>query len=100
MRQPVRDDAPPADCSTCPIAPSRRDFLQQATLAAASAAVALGLKPMAALAESVRFVTATGGSGALKSYSIPAKDGVEIDHANELILVRAQGAVYAFRSEE
>jgi nitrite reductase/ring-hydroxylating ferredoxin subunit len=78
------------DCTgDCPIA--RRAFLKHAT----AALVAAGLAPRSALA-SARPIRALSRASAEVRYPIPAKDGVQFDDDNEVILVRHTGKVYAF----
>lgn len=100
-------DDPCAGCGACPAdlepqhpALGRRGFLRDSIAAAAAGALlTLGLTRSAAAAMPVRFITATVGGGAggdTKRYPIPAADGVQIDRDAEVILVRWQGAVYAF----
>lgn len=91
------DPAGAADCAgDCPIGPDRRAFLRQAGLAAAAALVGLGAASRAALAQPLAFTAATGGTGGERTYAVPATDGATIDTANEVILVRWEGAMYAF----
>jgi Rieske Fe-S protein len=71
----------------------RRDFLQTAGCFAGALA-ALGIS-RDALAAPVVFVD-SDQAGAEKSYPIPAADGISIDRAAQVILVRAAGHVYAF----
>lgn len=77
-------DESPHDCDACPV--DRRAFLGRAVFAILAACGAATVSPAAALA--VR-----GGEG---TYPIPAADGVQIDKENEVIIVRHQGAIYAF----
>src|SRR4051812_8240017 len=84
------------DCSGCVVAEvSRREFLRDAGVAAA-AALALVSAPSRLLAEPLRLIAATRAAGAMRSYPVPATDGVSIDKENEVILVRWQDAIYAF----
>jgi nitrite reductase/ring-hydroxylating ferredoxin subunit len=83
-------------CSGCAIAEtSRRQFLRDAGLAAA-AALALVSAPSRLLAEPLRLIAAKSTGGTMRTYPVPATDGVSIDKENEVILVRWQNAVYAF----
>jgi nitrite reductase/ring-hydroxylating ferredoxin subunit len=66
-------------CTDCP---SRRDFLQ--------IVAALGLAALPVL-----FVDGVEAAGAQK-YPFPAADSVTIDRKQQVIIVRAQGHVYAF----
>ncbi|MDQ6718844.1 MAG: Rieske (2Fe-2S) protein [Gemmatimonadota bacterium] len=80
------------DCGGCPLIPERRDFFRKASALAISA-IALGLPLRSATAKVL--ASATGGAKML-SYRVPATDGAEIDHDNEVILVRYRNEVFAF----
>lgn len=73
------------DCQGCGLAGDRRSFLREAL------GIALGMMlPVSA-------VTGTRVPGRFElSFPVPAEDGATIDKANELILVRYHGMVYAF----
>ena len=90
MTRPVPNDA----CAGCDL--PRRAFLRDAAagtlgtlgaLGALGALLALGL-PAAALAGTP--------AGAALTYPLPAQDGALVDREHDVILVRWQGAVYAF----
>jgi nitrite reductase/ring-hydroxylating ferredoxin subunit len=83
------------DCAGCGVAPDRREFLRTSAAAVAAALLALGARRADALAP-LAFTSARGARGNVRTYSIPAKDGAEIDKENEVILARWQGSVYAF----
>ena len=85
------------DCNTCPISSStRRDFVRDAaTLGVAGILATLGISRTAA-ALPVSMIEAISRSAETLSYAIPAKDGVQIDKDNDVILVRWQNLVYAF----
>jgi nitrite reductase/ring-hydroxylating ferredoxin subunit len=85
------DDA----CQGCDVRDSRRQFLRDAALAVAGIAVALGL-PSRAHGLDMSFGAAVRVRGAKASYALPTADGATIDKEREVILVRWQGAVYAF----
>ncbi len=75
------------DCSSCT---ARRDFLRTAVTATVLAGLSsLGPVQMLAALEPRR------AGGAVK-YPLPPTDGVSIDSANEVILCRNAGDVYAF----
>jgi len=81
------------DCSgDCPVA--RRVFLKDVSVFAA-ALVAAGMLPRVAAA-APRPIRALSRDRAEVRYPIPAKDGVHFDDANEVILVRNAGHVFAF----
>lgn len=81
------------DCAgDCIVA--RRAFLKDVSLFAA-ALVTAGFAPRLAAA-APRPMTALSRVGGDVRYPLPAKDGVEFDSANEVILVRNAGKVYAF----
>ncbi len=73
---------------------ARRIFLRDVTVLAAGL-VAAGLAPRGAAAMPAP-VQALLRAGTDVRYPIPAKDGVSFDKANEVILVRYTGKVYAF----
>jgi len=81
------------DCNGCEL--SRRAFLRDAGVAAA-AALALVAAPKGLFAEPLRLIGASGRNDTTRSYPIPSADGVSIDKESEVILVRSQGALYAF----
>jgi nitrite reductase/ring-hydroxylating ferredoxin subunit len=72
---------------------SRRDFLHQGACALLTAG-ALGLAAGDVSALPVSFVTAATAAGE-RRYPLPAADGVSIDRAAQVILVRAGRSVYA-----
>jgi nitrite reductase/ring-hydroxylating ferredoxin subunit len=67
-------------CDRCGSNTTRRQFLQDC----AGLGLALAILPGRA------------GTGSVVRYPIPAADGVTIDKQNDVILVRWQGAMYAF----
>lgn len=77
--------------SPCVGCTARRTFLRQAVTATAAVAGLSLLGPVEALAALEPRV----GRGPVK-YALPAVDGVSIDAANEIILCRNAGEVYAF----
>jgi nitrite reductase/ring-hydroxylating ferredoxin subunit len=88
--------APTDECAGCTLHEGRRAFLREASIAVAGILAMLGV-PSPARALPLRLAGALALSGTEATYSLPATDGVTIDKAHELILVRWQGAVYAFR---
>ena len=88
----LRDDCA-GDCS---LPASRRRFLRDSFAAVATALVAVGMPKSAAMAMPLEFIEGTRSGRDPVSYPIPAADGAQIDKKNEVILVRSQGAVYAF----
>ena len=83
-------------CNTCPIASTtRRAFVRVAMIGVAGALATLGISSSAA-ALPVSMIEALARKDEKITYAIPAADGVRIDKDNEVILVRWQGAVYAF----
>ena len=72
---------------------SRREFIQTIGCFAAALA-ALGV-PREVLAAPVTLIESEQ-AGAEKVYPIPAADGVSIDRAAQVIVVRSSGHVYAF----
>jgi len=87
-----------SDCDQhdCFVPTDRRRFLRDSFLAVAGALLAVGASSTAALGMPLEFIESTRGKGTLRTYPIPATDGAQVDKANDVILVRWQGAVYAF----
>lgn len=85
-----------ADCAGCELPTSRRRFLRDSFLSMASALVAVGVSRSSALAMPLEFIEGTRHTGQTVSYPIPIADGAQIDKKNDVILVRWQGALYAF----
>lgn len=84
------------ECPGCPLATDRRAFLRHAGLATMGALVMVGIPPgLAATTRPVRAIPRKRRD-ANPIYPIPAQDGVQIDHVNDVILVRWKNAVYAF----
>lgn len=77
----------------------RREFLQQCAAGAAVLGLTLGLPgKLGARPVTLRWLEGSrreGRDGEI-AYPIPAEDGVFVDRGNELILARAEGAIYAF----
>jgi len=88
------------DCDDCSlhqtVGASRRDFLRQSALVVGVLATASGIAPEAVSALPVHFGSGRRTSETDVTYPIPAADGTTIDEKNQVILVRYQGAVYAF----
>jgi len=82
-------------CDGCSLV-ARRTFLRDAATMAASALVGLGAAPGMAAAAPIELVNALGGRREEKMYSIPDADGSQVDKANDLIITRWAGKVYAF----
>ena len=86
------------DCTACTAAfgPDRRAFLRAAGARVATVLVGLGVAPHLALAQPLAFTAGRAGTAETRSYPTPATDGAVIDRDAEVILVRWQGAIYAF----
>jgi nitrite reductase/ring-hydroxylating ferredoxin subunit len=82
------------DCDRCPLV-GRRDFLRDASLAAAGVLMALGAVP-AALSAQPAFVAPLSSRDEEKTYAIPTTDGTQIDKSSGTILTRWQGKVYVY----
>lgn len=84
------------ECEDCQLTPDRRAFLRHAGLATVGALIMVGVPP--GLAATTRPVRASEPRrrNANPSYPIPAQDGVQIDHNNDVILVRWNNEVFAF----
>lgn len=83
------------DCEQCPLV-RRREFLQDAAIAAAGLLVSLGMMPSSALAAPLRPVSPVHQSDEEKAYPIPSADGAQIDRPNAAIITRWQGKVYVY----
>jgi nitrite reductase/ring-hydroxylating ferredoxin subunit len=84
------------ECQGCPLATNRRDFLRHAGLATMGALIMVGVPPgLAASTRPMRLV-ARRRRDPNPTYPIPSQDGVEIDHKNDVIVVRWKSALYAF----
>jgi nitrite reductase/ring-hydroxylating ferredoxin subunit len=85
------------DCTgACSLPAGRRQFLRQSFVAAAAALVAVGMPGSTAFALPLDFIEGDRRAGETVTYPIPSADGAQIDKKNEVILVRWQGALYAF----
>lgn len=87
-------ERPTSDCDDCPLV-GRREFLRDASLAAAGILTALGAAPSALAAQPV-FISPVSVRDEEKSYAIPAADGTQIDKSSGTILTRWQGKVYVY----
>jgi Rieske Fe-S protein len=86
------------DCGGCPLS-SRRDFLRELGLGAATLFASLGVVRSAGAmlpALPVSAGTARRRDGAMRVYEVPGADGVQIDKENQVILARWAGSVFAF----
>lgn len=89
-----RDGAP--DCGACPVTVGRRQFFQEAAVAAIAALFTVGLSRSAAAQLPIAFTAALDRSSRGLTYNVPAANGVEIDREAEVILVRWDNEVHAF----
>jgi nitrite reductase/ring-hydroxylating ferredoxin subunit len=89
----AREDCEQHDCF---IPVDRRRFLRDSFLSVAGALVAVGMRKADAFAMPLAFTEARYSTDSVHTYSLPLADGAQIDKANGVILVRWQGAVYAF----
>ena len=83
-------------CEACPLVTDRRAFLRQMALVVAGTLASTGLSPSAAFANGARYIAPFAARANERRYDLPRVDGVAIDSANEVILARWQGHVYAF----
>ena len=81
-------------CDGCSLV-ARRTFLRDTAMATA-ALMGLGVAPGLAAAAPIEFVHSIGGGGEERSYAVPPTDGAQIDKANDAIITRWEGKVYAF----
>lgn len=93
---PSPPESHPERCAECALAPERRRFLQELGLVTAAVLLGLGVPRQRALAMTPSPLRARHGTDDKITYPIPAADGVQIDRDNQVILVRWQGAIYAF----
>ncbi|MDQ2890001.1 MAG: Rieske (2Fe-2S) protein [Gemmatimonadota bacterium] len=87
-------------CNECAIMEGRRSFLRNAALAAVLASIGV-FSGSARTARGMSTVLTTGrrndpANPQSVSYPLPATDGAQIDHGNDVILVRWQNEIYAF----
>ncbi len=82
------------DCTGCPVDTERRAFFRTATATVAAALAGLGAAPRIAEALMVHRVTGRR-VGATVKYAIPATDSVQIDKANEVIVIRWEKSIVA-----
>jgi Rieske Fe-S protein len=94
MSTPI-DDSRDAECAGCTLA-TRRSFLQDAAGLVVAALVGIGLDARTASALPVRLASADHARSGAVTYPVPAADGVTIDRANDVMIARYQGKVYAF----
>jgi nitrite reductase/ring-hydroxylating ferredoxin subunit len=87
-------DCPDADCRTD--ATPRRAFLARGIAVVTLALTGTGLDLDDALALPVAFAAGAPTAGTERAFAIPAADGVVIDRAAQVIVVRYQNRVYAF----
>ena len=85
-------------CDECPVATaSRRVFLRNAAIAVVGAlSLTAAASTASALLDSMREAEPLDIAGDLRTYAIPATDGIVIDAANDVMLARWQNRAYAF----
>jgi nitrite reductase/ring-hydroxylating ferredoxin subunit len=81
-------------CEGCGSCVGRRDFVLRGFGALVAAAV-MGTLPRSVAAQPIRWIQGTG-SGAARRYPVPTDDGVHVDRAQEIIVVRYRGLLAAF----
>jgi Rieske Fe-S protein len=91
-----KDTIPSPACDACELSLGRRRFIQGVGFAALAVLAELGVPSAVALAMTPGRARAGRMLAGNPTYPIPATDGVQIDHEEEVILVRWQGAIYAF----
>lgn len=83
------------ECTACPIAEiGRRKFVHDILTGVAGVLLTPSLARAATLV--VETTSPVASNANLRSYPIPAADSVQIDHDDDVILVRWENAVYAF----
>ncbi len=89
-------NATDSSCNACPLI-RRRNFLADAARAAAAAVLTIGATPQLARALAGRMGQLTPAlRGEQAAYPLPTRDGAAVDRDREVILVRFEGAIYAF----
>ena len=84
-------------CDGCSVAAAgRRRFLRDAALMVAGTLAALSAGPVPAAALEPRFIRSLSAGDGLKTYPIPATDGVNIDKDASVIIARWQSKLFAF----
>jgi len=89
-------DLQQAECRDCPLTPDRRRFLQDLGFATGAVLLGLGVTRHALLGMTPTPTEARRFVAGKPTYPVPPADGVQIDRDNQVILVRWQGAIYAF----
>jgi len=89
----AREDCEQHDCF---IPVDRRRFLRDSFLSVAGALIAVGMRKADAFAMPMAFTEARSSTDSIHTYPLPLADGAQIDKTNGVILVRWEGAVYAF----
>jgi nitrite reductase/ring-hydroxylating ferredoxin subunit len=69
--------------------------MARATLASLGFAVGMAGLPSELLARAPVAIESLGSAGGWRQYQVPTSDGVYVDSANDLLLARAGGSVYA-----
>ena len=90
------DSARDPACEGCGFSRDRRRFIQGLGFATLAALAGVGVPSSIAVAMTPMPTRARRMLAGNPSYPIPAADGVQIDRDQEVILVRWQGAIYAF----
>jgi nitrite reductase/ring-hydroxylating ferredoxin subunit len=83
----------------CPRRLDRRAFLRDTALFVAAALTAQGLVPDSAFAASAADIEPIAAVGRTRTFAMPTADGVSVDDADRVVLVRSRGKVYAFSIE-
>jgi nitrite reductase/ring-hydroxylating ferredoxin subunit len=93
------ESLPVADHAACPHRLDRRAFLRDSALAVVAALAVTGFTPGDAFAKTVSLITPLSATARERTYGIPTADGVSVDEAQRLALVRFRGRMYAFSVE-
>jgi nitrite reductase/ring-hydroxylating ferredoxin subunit len=83
-------------CAECDRQTGRREFVRELAAVVAGVACALGIDPVRAIALPIDTTSGRLSGVDEAAYPIPPADGATIDKPREVILVRYEGAVYAF----
>ena len=90
------DSRASGDCSDCPLVVDRRRFLRDTGFAVLATLIATGLRPVAALAETVSEIAPMRKTGTRLAYAVPASNSVSVDPGNDVIIARWDNRAYAF----
>ncbi|MCC6243303.1 MAG: Rieske (2Fe-2S) protein [Gemmatimonadaceae bacterium] len=83
----------------CPRRLDRRVFLRDTALLVVAALAAQGFTPDRAFADNTGDIEPLAAVGRTRTFALPTADGVWVNDADRVVLVRSRGKVYAFSIE-